>query len=283
MSALNDAPPVISLLGNINALSQPSLAIIGARNASLNGKKFAQKLAADLGDHGYTITSGLARGIDTAAHHGALQTGTIAVLAGGVDNIYPEENTDLYHKIIENNGAIISEAPLETKPIAHHFPRRNRIVSGLSKGVIVIEATLKSGSLITARMAGEQGRDVYAMPGYPSDPRASGPNALIRDGAILIRNAKDVIEHQESFLGCALHDNHANQPYIHLSPPQNPAKITDDMRTIVLENLSYHATAVDELLRTCHLNNGILQIILLELELAGRIKRLPGNAIALIG
>lgn len=280
LSALHDAPPVIATLGNIALLAEPSLAIIGARNASLNGKKFAEKLAAELGQNGYTVTSGLARGIDTAAHEGALPTGTIAVLAGGADVIYPEENKDLYAHIKET-GLIVSEMPIGAKPMAQHFPRRNRIVSGLSKGVIVVEATLKSGSLITARMAGDQGRDVFAVPGHPADPRASGPNALIRDGAVLVRSANDILEHVQSFSGCALNDNPRKADSFTHMPPKPPT-VSDDMRAAVLENLSYHATAIDELIRTCDLTIGALQTILLELELAGRIKRIPGNAVALI-
>ena len=285
LSALRDAPPVIAVLGNADLLNKPSLAIIGARNASLNGKKFAAKLARDLGQHDYIITSGLARGIDTAAHEGALDTGTIAVVAGGIDVIYPEENADLYRSIKDQGGLIISEMPAGTKPKAQHFPRRNRIVSGLSKGTIVIEATLKSGSLITARMAGDQGRDVFAVPGHPADPRASGPNALIRDGAILTRSADDIIEHLQSFSYSGLGGGFSDQnqaPVNMISPASAPAKITDQMRSMVVENLSFHATAVDELIRTCHLNIGALQTILLELELAGRIKRLPGNAVIMI-
>lgn len=281
LSALHDAPPVIATLGNLALLQEPSLAIIGARNASLNGKKFAQKLARDLGQSGHIITSGLARGIDTAAHEGALATGTIAVLAGGVDVIYPEENTNLY-KNIKETGLIVSEFPMGTKPMAQHFPRRNRIVSGLSKGVVVVEATLKSGSLITARMAGDQGRDVFAVPGHPADPRASGPNALIRDGAVLVRSAEDILEHLQSFSGCALHDSASNENANFIAPPGAAPQITAAMRTQLLENLSYHAIGIDELIRTCHFSIGTMQTLLLELELAGRIKRLPGNAVALI-
>ena len=280
LAALNDAPPVLSILGNPAWLNQSTLAIVGARNASLNGKKFAAKLARDLGVQNQIIASGLARGIDTAAHEGALATGTIAVVAGGIDVIYPEENRKLYDQIKEQ-GAILAESPLGTAPKPQHFPRRNRIVSGISQGVIVVEANLKSGSLITARLAGEQGRDVFAIPGHPYDPRASGPNALIRDGAILARNADDIIEHINSFNGNAFHES-PQAPATFIQPLKASDVITDDMRKSIIDHLSFMAVPVDELIRSCHVNIGIVQTILLELELAGRLKRLPGNAVCLI-
>ena len=277
LAAINDAPPVISVLGNKACLNQPSIAIVGARNASLNGKKFATKIARELGAQDMIVTSGFARGIDTAAHEGALATGTIAVLAGGIDNIYPEENANLYNQIKEQ-GAIIAESPLGTAPKPQHFPRRNRIVSGISKGVIVVEANLKSGSLITARMAGEQGRDVFAVPGHPYDPRASGPNALIRDGAILVRGVQDILEALNSFSGGGFGER--AQPDLKAVP--SAKTVTDEHRREIINALSFSAIAVDELIRSCHLNIGIVQTVLLELELAGRLKRLPGNAVSLI-
>lgn len=170
LRAIDDAPPVLAVLGNATLLSQPILGMVGSRNASLNGSRLAERLARDLGAAGFVIASGLARGIDTAAHEGALKTGTIAVVAGGVDVVYPKENKKLYDKIVDQ-GAVISEQPLGSSPVARHFPRRNRIISGLAKGVLVIEAHLRSGSLITARSAADQGRDVFAVPGSPLDPR----------------------------------------------------------------------------------------------------------------
>ena len=203
LTSLEDAPPVLSVLGNIELLNKQSVALVGSRNASLNARKLVQKMASDLGKAGVTIVSGLARGIDTSAHEGSLTTGTIAVVAGGVNVIYPKENTDLFHKIAES-GAVVSECAWGTQPMAQHFPKRNRIVSGLSVGTVVIEASLRSGSLITARMAAEQGRDVMAVPGFPLDPRSEGTNALLRDGVILVRDAADVLEQINSFLKSSL-------------------------------------------------------------------------------
>ncbi len=282
LAANDDAPPVLSYIGNIDLVRPPCLAMVGARNASLNGKKFAAKLAKELGQSGQIIVSGLARGIDTAAHTGALDTGTIAVVAGGIDVIYPRENTDLYKQICER-GLVFAESPLGMEPIARHFPKRNRIVSGLSSGTIVIEATLKSGSLITARMAGEQGRDVYAVPGYPQDPRAQGPNKLIQDGAILIQHTQDIFQNLENFSGgTTLFDAAQSQSNLELVPNNQDEKEVEDIRTALLNHLSQMPLSVDELARTCHVSIPELQMALLELELAGRLQRLPGNRVALL-
>lgn len=281
LSATDDAPPVLSVLGNPELLNKPCVAMVGARNASLNGKKFAAKLAQDLGARGQIVVSGLARGIDTAAHTGALQTGTIAVVASGIDVVYPEENKKLYEEIAEK-GAVLAESKLGQQPFAAAFPRRNRIVSGISRGVIVVEATHNSGSLITARMAGEQGREVYAVPGSPLDPRASGPNHLIREGATLVRNADDVLEGLLDFTGNGMRDNFTP---INLLPDtsayyddENNEKLMEDL----LSHLSFTPITVDELVRVCHVTISALQSVLLELELAGRITRLPAGRIILV-
>lgn len=283
LSATDDAPPVLSIRGDASLLNKSCIAIVGARNASINGKKFAFKIAADLGAKGQIITSGLARGIDTAAHEGALQTGTIAVVAGGINVVYPEENQKLYDAIAEK-GVIVAESAFGAKPFAAAFPRRNRIVSGISKGIIVVEATQRSGSLITARLAGEQGRDVFAVPGSPLDPRASGPNHLIREGATLIRSADDVLEILMNFSGNTLREPlYTNASFI---PPPTLAANTDSLpeglQEKVLSHLSFSSISVDELIRACHVTISALQTTLLELELAGRIKRLPGNRIMLV-
>ncbi len=279
LAAIDDAPPVISYIGNINLVRAPCLAMVGARNASLNGQKFAGKLARELGQQGQIIVSGLARGIDTAAHKNALETGTIAVVAGGIDVVYPRENTSLYNDIAQQ-GLIIAESPLSMEPIARHFPKRNRIVSGLSAGVIVVEATMRSGSLITARMAGEQGRDLYAVPGYPQDPRAQGPNKLIQDGAVLVQNSDDILGHLNQFSGgLTLMDN---TPQASVTPTEINEKSRKEATTVILQNLSQMPLNVDELARACHISIPILQMTLLELELAGRLQRLPGNRIALL-
>lgn len=280
LAAIDDAPPVISVLGNPELMNKNCLAMVGARNASLNGRKFSEKLARELNNEGFVVVSGLARGIDTSAHTGALSGGTIAVVAGGIDIVYPEENKKLYEEIKEK-GLIIAETPFGVAPVAQSFPRRNRIVSGLSKGVIVIEATMRSGSLITARLAGEQGRDVYAVPGHPLDPRAEGPNHLIREGAVLVRNAADIMENLRNFSGGALREGiQSPQRFIvpqavNENPPQNAQET-------ILSALSFEPLGVDELIRTCQLSVNVVQTILLELELAGRVKRHHGNRISLL-
>lgn len=284
LTSIDDAPPVITVLGNPALMKQPCVAIVGARNASLNGQKFAEKTARELGQKGQIVVSGLARGIDTAAHNGALESGTIAVLAGGANHIYPKENTALYEHIKES-GLIIAENPWGTPPRNTDFPRRNRIVSGLSQGVVVVEAAQRSGSLITARLAAEQGRDVYAVPGFPYDPRAAGPNSLIRDGAILVRDTNDILDALGSFNAPTLFDVAKN----YYTPPQ-PTEIKEqpngsqanDAEKIVLETLSFTPLGVDELARACQLTISALQFVLLELEIAGTIKRLPGNRVVLI-
>lgn len=276
LTAIEDAPPALATLGNAKLLKLPSIGMVGARNASLNGRKFAEKLARDLGAGGQIIVSGLARGIDTSAHEGSLATGTVAVVAGGIDIIYPPENTGLYHRI-RNEGCIVAESPLSMEPLARHFPKRNRIISGLSSGIVVVEATLKSGSLITARMAAEQGRDVYAIPGHPFDPRAEGPNRLIRDGATLVSGAEDILQAIADFSGHrpVLSD----LPQTDLTPDILDDQDTETVRDIILQNISPTPVTVDELVRNCHVTISAAQMILLELELAGRIQRLPGNRI----
>lgn len=275
----DDSPPVIACLGNTGLLLKSCIAIVGARNASLNGKKFAGKLAADLGAKGQVVVSGLARGIDTAAHEGSLKTGTIAVVAGGIDVVYPPENATLYERIKEQ-GLIIAESPLGAQPLAQHFPRRNRIVSGLSRGVVVVEATLRSGSLITARLAGEQGRELWAVPGHPLDPRAEGPNHLIREGAGLVRSADDILENLLHFDGGGLRDFCTVQSPIAM-PLEKPEDLPEGAEDILLSQLSFAPCSVDELIRTTAFSTAHVQTLLLELELAGRIKRLPGGRVSL--
>ncbi len=280
LSAIDDAPPVLSILGNPALAKKSCIAIVGARNASVNGRKFAERLARELGENNQTIVSGLARGIDTAAHVGSLESGTIAVVAGGIDIIYPEENKKLYEEIAER-GLIIAESPFGQPPIAQSFPRRNRIVSGLSRGVVVVEATFRSGSLITARLAGEQGRDVFAVPGHPFDPRAQGPNQLIRDGATLVRGAADICEALISFNGPVMQEpKHRESSYE--TGAFNDNDIPENAAEIILGHLSFSPLLVDELIRTCHLGIPVVQATLLEMELAGRIKRHPGNRVSLL-
>ena len=280
LAVLEDCPPVLTVLGNSHLLNKKCLGMVGARNASINGRKMAEKLARECGERGdVVVVSGLARGIDAAAHAGALATGTVAVVGGGADVIYPKENEKLYHAIVEQ-GAVVAENPLGWQPRAQDFPRRNRIISGVSLGVAVIEATMRSGSLITARLAGEQGRDVMAVPGFPGDPRAQGPNSLIKDGALLIQSAEDILE---NFGPGHLYqlDEKANNFFQPEISGNGPGDLNDDFRILVLENLSYTPLSVDELVRACNLSIGIVQEALLELELAGRLTRHPGNRVSL--
>lgn len=277
LAAVADAPIVLTVLGRLAAIATPGIAIVGARNASANGQRFAAELAAGLAATGRTVVSGLARGIDTAAHRGAGPGRTAAVLAGGVDVVYPPENADLHAAIAAGGGALVSEVTLGRQPTARHFPRRNRIISGLCQAVIVVEASLRSGSLITARAALDQGRDVLAVPGFPNDPRSAGPNSLIRDGAVLVTGLDDVLT--------ALDQDVASLP----PPPRIAEKPRDllpsDMekaRRAILLCLRPEPTPVDEVLRRCDVSPPIVHTVLLELELAGRLERHPGNQISLV-
>ena len=275
-----DPPPVISIKGNAKILNQKIIGMVGARNASLNGQHFTSKLAKELGDHEIIIASGLARGIDTAAHKGSIESGTIAVLAGGIDYIYPLENETLYNEIAEK-GLIIAETPFQTIPHASFFPRRNRIISGLSKAVIIVEAALKSGSLITAKFALEQGREVFAVPGSPLDPRCHGTNHLIRQGAILIQSSQEVIEELEQ-ISYKVHLNPENEMLpLKESTNEQFDKQLCIARPIILESLSYSPVSVDAIIRTSQFSITIIATILLELEIAGRITYFPGNQVSL--
>ncbi len=279
LAAVEDAPPLLGTLGDPALLQRPSVGVVGARNASANGRRLASELAAGLGAAGFVVTSGLARGIDAAAHRGALESGTIAAVAGGVDVVYPQENRDL-QQAIAGGGLIVSEMPPGTKPQARHFPRRNRLISGLSLGVLVVEAALRSGSLITARMALEQGREVFAVPGSPLDPRARGSNDLIRQGATLVESADDVNEVLSGLLSrpLAARQPDARSPI----PPENPpVSEVDSARGHLEELLGPQAVTVDELIRQCQLSPPVATMALLEMELAGRIERHPGNRVAL--
>jgi DNA processing protein len=279
LAAIEDAPPVLSVLGDPKRLTDRAIAIVGARNASGIGRKFGRDIAAELGRLGFLIVSGLARGMDAAAHEGSLATGTVAVMAGGVDIIYPRDNTTLYQSIGEN-GVIVSEQPLGLNPVARHFPIRNRIVSGLSLAVVVVEASLRSGSLITARLAGEQGREVMAVPGSPLDPRSRGSNKLLREGAALIEEAADVIAALGSLTGRLAEPGENSAP---LSPPPKVLKSeVENARREVFSLLGPVPLQVDEIIRQCHLSPPVVALVLLELELSGRIERYPGNRIATV-
>jgi DNA processing protein len=288
LAAIEDAPPILTVLGRAELLEWPMVAVVGARNASANGRRLARELAAGLGRGGLVVVSGLARGIDAAAHLGGIETGTAAVVAGGVDIVYPEENRGLYDAL-RRQGAIVAELPLGSEPQARHFPRRNRIISGMALGVLVVEAAARSGSLITARYALEQGREVFAVPGSPLDPRCRGANDLLRRGATLTETAEDVLAQ----LGPLLRGAPPPRP---LTPPP-PAEqgwplgspsagagepaADEDALDMILERLSPTPVAVDELVRQCQLTASAVATLLLELELAGRVERHPGNLVSL--
>ena len=274
---IDPPPPMISVIGDVARLSTPSVAIVGSRNASALGRKFAAHLAQGLGEAGQTIVSGLALGIDAAAHQAALPTGTVAVLGGGPDHIYPRQNTELYHSITEQ-GAIVSESPLGYRAQARDFPRRNRIISGLSQGVVVVEAAERSGTLITARYALEQGRDVMACPGSPLDPRTKGCNRLIRQGATLVETVEDVL------------DALANRPHQLLEPDDSYGQVEFDWKAAasdiaaakeqLMALSSPTPTPRDDLIRESGCPTPIANAALLELELEGRLAVEPDGRIA---
>ena len=273
------APPVITLVGGDRLDWRRAVGIVGARNASSAGVKMTRLLATDLGAAGYTVVSGLARGIDTAAHRASLESGTVAVLAGGLDRIYPDENIPLAHDILDHGGALITEMPLGWEPRARDFPRRNRLVSGLSLGIVVVEAAKRSGSLITARLALEQNRDVFAVPGSPLDPRAEGGNALIQQGAKLITSAADIIESIGSAdpAAAALFDRDWEPEF----GPEDLQPPSQDDRSRLLATLSATPVEVDELVRQSGLTASAMQMLLLELDLAGQIEWSGGQLVAL--
>ena len=280
LAATADPPPLIAIRGHGHLLENDIVAIVGARNASANGVRFAKHLATELGAAGFAVASGMAKGIDTAAHQGALERGTLAVMGGGVDVIYPKQNAALYEDITAR-GVVIAEPPLGTVPQARHFPRRNRIISGLACGIVVVEAALRSGSLITARLAGEQGREVFAVPGSPLDPRSRGTNGLIRDGATLVQGAEDIIEALTKTPPQALGERSEaefNAPGMAVVGESELAAA----RPAILELLGPSPVPIDELMRQSRLTPALLLTILLELELAGRLERHAGSQVSLI-
>jgi DNA processing protein len=297
LAALDAPPPILTVLGRADILNRDMVAVVGARNASALGMKFPERMASDLGDAGLVVVSGLARGIDRAAHLAALGSGTVAVVAGGADIIYPPENTALHEQIIKG-GAVVSEMALGMAPLARHFPRRNRIICGLARGVVVIEAAERSGSLITASYALEQGREVFAVPGSPLDPRAKGSNRLLREGATLTESAGDVLSalrpiliqrfEEGTHLGSGMSFNNvtasaARPGSVDDTPHRDEAfSVIDDerMRRAVEEKLSPAPVEIDELLRQCSGPASQILTILLELELAGRLARHPGARVS---
>lgn len=293
LALLDDAPPAIAVLGPAD-LSVRSVALVGSRNASSNGRAMAENLAAELAGHELNVVSGLARGIDSAAHKGALSVGiTVACVAGGLDVAYPPENAGLQARIAEM-GAVVSEAPLGTTPMARHFPRRNRVIAGLSLGVVVIEAAPRSGSLITARLAQEYHRELFAVPGSPMDPRCRGSNDLLRQGAHLTETAADILANLPDH---PLREGIARDPMFARGIPSQglhePAIAWDEVaatplaeqesaRQALLTLLGPAPASVDVLIRHCQLSAAAVASALLDLEIAGRLERLPGNRVALL-
>ena len=272
LAAMEDAPPLLIVKGGLKLLDRPAVAMVGARNASAAACRFARGLAHDLGREGLVVVSGLARGVDAAAHDGAMDSGTIGCAAGGVDIFYPPENEARQRRMFEV-GLVVSERPPGLEPRARDFPRRNRIIAGLSSGTVVVEAAPRSGSLITARLAAEAGREVMAVPGSPLDPRAQGCNQLIRDGATLIQNARDVVEAlRPSALGLA------EPPAPAFEAASEPG---DSERQAIQDLLGPVAVAVDELVRLSGASPAEVQLVLLELDLAGRLDRHAGNRVSL--
>ena len=303
---IDDAPPFIAIQGNLTCLSRPMVSVIGSRNASAAGLKITTRLAKEIAGEGFVIVSGFARGIDTRAHQAALPMGTIAVLAGGHNCLYPSENLELAQEIIKNGGALISEMPLHWEPRGQDFPRRNRIISGLSYGIIVIEGTLRSGSMITARMALEQGREVFAVPGSPLDPRAEGPNELIRDGATLCTTSGHVLEVIRPMLGKTISRPlvekpvQTNSPDLFSQSAENVQNSSSELKQVCIgdqntrspqinpqepENililLNTTPVPIDEIIRLSSLPARIVQSLLTELEMDGKILRHSGNMISL--
>lgn len=283
LAEIEDAPPVLTFRGNAALLQQPALAVVGARNASLAGRRLAEDFSKQIGENGFAIVSGLARGIDTVAHTASLATGTIAVVAGGVDVVYPPENARLYEEICAQ-GCILAESPFGTEPLARHFPRRNRIISGLSLGTLIVEAAAKSGSLITARMAIEQNREVYAVAGSPLDPRAEGCNILIREGAAIVTGLSDVLQGLQALQRRAIREDGKNwQGHNGDGPaPAVDSPADEQLRDKILENLSRTPVDQDALIRAIDAPIPNILTILLALELAGRIERQAGNKLNLI-
>ena len=281
LQQISDIAPVLFVKGDISVFQKKAVSVVGTRNASLNGKALARQISSDLAKAGYNIVSGLAHGIDRAAHVGALSVGkgnTTAVLGTSVDEVYPQTNQDVYDQIADN-GCLVSEFPFLTPMNPRNFPRRNRVIAALSEGTLVIEAQERSGSLITAREAANFGREVLAVPGSPVDPRSSGPNALIRDGATLVSSAQDVITALEALNTFSLRQE-AAVPAVDCEPLDEDT--LTDARTLVYHNLGTEPVSVDFLIQETGLEARAVNVILAELAIAGRLERYPGNRVSLV-
>jgi DNA processing protein len=277
LKTIDDAPPLIVVRGVTDVLARPMIAIVGSRNASAAGAKFAERIVRELGEAGYIVVSGLARGIDAAAHRASLTTGTVAVLAGGHNCIYPPQHKTLVEDIVRT-GAAISEMPVNWEPRGRDFPRRNRLISGLSVGVVVVEAAQRSGSLITARMAGEQGREVFAVPGSPLDPRTEGTNALIKQGATMVTETADILSTIEPILGRGQAKS-MEEPERLVEHAREP---DDNERSRIVALLGPTPVAVDDLIRLSESSAAVVRAVLLELDIAGRLERHGGAMVSLL-
>ncbi|MFC3441248.1 DNA-processing protein DprA [Sphingobium rhizovicinum] len=275
LDQMEGAPPALIVRGDVGLAAKACIAMVGARNASAAACRFARSLAQDLGQRGAVVVSGLARGIDTEAHRGSIDSGTIGVIASGIDIVFPPENRDLQAQV-GNQGLLVTEHPPGVQPLARHFPARNRIIAGLALGTVVVEAAPKSGSLITARLAGEAGREVMAVPGSPLDPRAQGCNSLIREGAILIQNGADIMEAIGGFDPRMVRQG----SFDFIGEPVS-SDVAERERTAVIALLGPAAVAVDEVIRLSGLSPAVVQTVLLELELAGGLERQAGGRVSL--
>jgi DNA processing protein len=278
LQIIDDAPPLLAVRGNCAALDLPAVAIVGSRNASAAGLKLTQRIARGLGEGGFATVSGLARGIDAAAHRASLETGTIAVLAGGHDRLYPPDHAELVDAILPA-GIVLTEMPFGWEPRSRDFPRRNRLISGLALGVVIVEAAKRSGSLITARLALEQGREVFAVPGSPLDPRAEGTNGLLKQGATPVTEAADVISVLQPIMGL---DRPVREPDIPSGESPDGAEPDADERSRVISLLSPAPVSVDDLIRIAKASPRAVRIVLLELEIAGRLERHGGGLVSLV-
>ena len=279
LAHMDNPPPLVTIMGEPAVFDMPAVAIVGSRNASAAGTRMAQKLASGLGEAGYAVVSGLARGIDKAAHEASLATGTVGVLAGGIDKPYPPENEPLYKAIADKGNALITEMPFGWEPRAKDFPRRNRLIAGLSFGLVVVEAAKRSGSLISARLAGDLGRIVFAVPGSPLDPRAAGTNGLLKDGATMVTQVCDVIGEIAPLTGRSIPESDHFADPSDFSATQPP---DDQDRELVVEALGPVPTSADEIIRHTGLHPAQVFMVLLELDLAGRLERHSGGAVSLL-
>ncbi|MGV1757939.1 DNA-processing protein DprA [Rhizobium sp. A22-96] len=277
---IDGAPPLLTVKGNVPTATRPAIGIVGSRNASISGAKFTAMIARTCGEAGYAVVSGLARGIDTAAHRASLETGTVAAMAGGLDQPYPPENIGLLNDIWNGNGLAVSEMPFGWEPRARDFPRRNRLISGISLGVVIVEAATRSGSLITARLAGEFGRLVFAVPGSPLDPRCEGTNGLLKDGAMIVTTPGDIVDALRPLAEPDLFRPRPVEAPIERSKPLSVPP-DDAERDYIVDALGPTPVEIDDIVRHTGLPVSAVHSVLLELDMAGRLHRHPGGLVSI--